>query len=196
VIVHTARPLNEAEASWLETYAEAIVLKDGPATERLLDEVRFFVRRLQRGPSPTRPANDSLSSIPLRLDGRKLLLVDDDMRNLYALSALLRAKGAEVLIADNGRAALDQLALRPDVELVLMDMMMPEMDGYEAIQRIRRDERFTRLPIVALTAKAMKGDREKCLEIGATDYLAKPVDAKRLAALMREHLSQPRAKGA
>jgi signal transduction histidine kinase/CheY-like chemotaxis protein/HAMP domain-containing protein len=192
VIVHTARPLNEAEASWLETYAEATVMNDGPEIEPLLDEVRSFMQRLKHGP----PANDSMASIPLRLDGRKLLLVDDDMRNLYALSALLRAKGAEVLIADNGRAALDQLALRPDVELVLMDMMMPEMDGYEAIQRIRRDPRFARLPIVALTAKAMKGDREKCVEIGATDYLAKPVDAKHLAALLREHLSQPRSKGA
>jgi CheY-like chemotaxis protein len=146
-------------------------------------------------PTARRPAAQR-SSQPLRLEHRKLLLVDDDMRTVYALSAVLRAKGAEVLVADTGRAALDALAQHPDVELVLMDIMMPEMDGYEAIRRLRLDPRFAQLPVIALTAKAMKGDREKCLEVGATDYLAKPIDPENLAVILRERLPEARSNGA
>jgi CheY-like chemotaxis protein len=124
----------------------------------------------------------------LQLGGHRVLLVDDDMRTVYALSATLRAKGVEVLTADTGITALAALNNRPDVEVVLMDIMMPEMDGYEAIRRIRQDTRFRTLPIIALTAKAMKGDREKCMEAGATDYLSKPIDPTRLIALLADHL--------
>jgi CheY-like chemotaxis protein len=196
VIVHTGRALTKLEAQRLEAYAEAIVVKDGPAVERVLDEIRLFVRRLKEGLPPGRRTTTQRSTTPLRLEHRKLLLVDDDMRTVYALSAVLRAKGAEVLVADTGRAALEALALHPDVELVLMDIMMPEMDGYEAIRRLRLDPRFARLPVIALTAKAMKGDREKCLEVGATDYLAKPIDPENLAVILRERLPEVPANGA
>jgi len=117
------------------------------------------------------------------------------MRTVYALSAVLRSKGAEVVMADTGRAALDLLATHPDVHMVLMDIMMPEMDGYQAIRLIREDPRFERLPIVALTAKAMKGDREKCIEVGATDYLSKPIDPDALAAILHTRLTGRVADG-
>jgi CheY-like chemotaxis protein len=126
----------------------------------------------------------------------KVLLVDDDMRTVYAVSALLRAKGAEVFVADTGRAALQALDEHPDAEVVLMDMMMPEMDGYEAMRRIRTDQRFQALPIVALTAKVMKGDRDRCLEAGATDYLPKPLDPDRLLALLQTKLRSEMRDGA
>jgi CheY-like chemotaxis protein/HAMP domain-containing protein len=197
VIVHTGRALTKVEAQRLEAYAEAVVVKEGPAVERLLDEIRLFVRRLKEGLPGARRNAAARAPLPqpLRLERRKLLLVDDDMRTVYALSAVLRAKGAEVLVADTGRAALDMLARHPDVELVLMDIMMPEMDGYEAIRRLRLDPRFAQLPVIALTAKAMQGDREKCIEVGATDYLAKPIDPENLATILRERLPEVAAHG-
>jgi CheY-like chemotaxis protein len=119
------------------------------------------------------------------LNGRKILLVDDDMRNVFALSNVLELRGVRVVIGRNGADGLAKLDQHPDVDLVLMDIMMPEMDGYEAMRRIRQDARFAKLPIIALTAKAMKGDRAKCLEAGASDYLTKPVDTDRLLSLLR-----------
>jgi CheY-like chemotaxis protein/signal transduction histidine kinase len=184
VVVYTARALSRAETMALEAYAEAIVLKDGSSVERLLDEVRLFVRRFG-GRSATRAEATPMPTLAdVRFEGRRVLVVDDDMRTVYALSAALRAKGIEVLAADTGKAALEELDRRPDVEVVLMDIMMPEMDGYEAMRRIRADRRFTTLPIIALTAKAMKGDEEKCAEAGASHYLPKPIDAGRLVALL------------
>jgi CheY-like chemotaxis protein len=118
------------------------------------------------------------------------------MRTVYALSAMLRAKGVDVLVADTGHAAITVLAEHPEIEAVLMDIMMPEMDGYEAMRRIRRDARFATLPIIALTAKAMKGDQEKCLEAGASTYLAKPIEPDRLVALLHSILSDQPTKGA
>jgi CheY-like chemotaxis protein len=190
IVVYTARALSKPEVQRLESYAAAVVLKDGQGADRVLDEVRLFARRLKDGS----PAKAKLASEPmLRLDGLKVLLVDDDMRTVYALSALLRAKGAEVRVADTGRAAISELDQHADTEIVLMDIMMPEMDGYEAMRHIRNDPRFDALPIVALTAKAMKGDREKCLEAGATDYLPKPIDPERLITLLRRHIASPEA---
>jgi CheY-like chemotaxis protein/signal transduction histidine kinase len=185
VVVYTARALSRSEAVALESYAEAIVLKDGSSAERLLDEVRLFVRRLgsDRRPAPAPPPLD------VRFDGRRLLLVDDDMRTVYALSAALRAKGLDVAVADTGKAALEALDRRADLEVVLMDVMMPEMDGYEAMRRIRSDGRFGKLPIIALTAKAMKGDAERCLAAGANHYLPKPVDVDRLLNLIASCLA-------
>jgi CheY-like chemotaxis protein len=188
VVVYTGRPLSRAEAQRLDAYAEAVVLKEGPSTERLVDEVRLFARRFREGLPTRRRQLARPHPNDVNLAGRKLLVVDDDMRTVYALSALLRAKGAEVLAADTGHAALDMLAAHPDTQAVLMDMMMPEMDGYTAIRKLRADERFRALPVIALTAKAMKGDREQCLQAGATDYLSKPIDPDRLLALLQAQL--------
>jgi CheY-like chemotaxis protein len=186
VVIYTARALSRSETMALESYAEAVVLKDGSSAERLLDEVRLFVRRLgsDRGPAAAAPPR-----LDVRFDGRRVLLVDDDMRTVYALSAALRAKGLDVDVADTGKAALEALDRRPDLEVVLMDVMMPEMDGYEAMRRIRSDGRFDKLPIIALTAKAMKGDAERCLEAGATHYLPKPIDGDRLLNLIASCLA-------
>src|SRR5205807_1397517 len=136
--------------------------------ERLLNEVRLFVRRLDEGLGPRRRPAPALHPADVRLAGKKVLLADDDMRTVYALSATLRAKGMEVLVADTGKAALDLLAQRADVDAVLMDIMMPEMDGYEAMRRIRQDARFADLPVIALTAKAMKGEDRKSTRLNSS----------------------------
>jgi hypothetical protein len=188
VVVYTARPLSRTEAQRLEAYTEAVVLKEGSSSERLLDEVRLFVRRLKAGLAPRRLGTQAAAPVSVRLEGKKVLVVDDDMRTVYALSATLRAKGAEVVVADTGKAALGLLSEQSDVDAVLMDIMMPEMDGYETMRRIRQDLRLEGLPIIALTAKAMKGDREKCLEVGASDYMSKPIDPERLLAMLHEQL--------
>jgi CheY-like chemotaxis protein len=185
VVIYTARSLSKAETKALAAHTEAVVLKDGSSSERLLDEVRLFSRRLKEGLHPRRPVSATpVHPSDVNLAGKKVLIAEDDMRTAFALSATLRAKGVEVAVADTGKAALEHLNGREDVDAVLMDMMMPEMDGYEAMRRIRKDPRFAKLAVVALTAKAMKGDRERCLEAGATDYLPKPVDSERLLALL------------
>ena len=195
VVVYTGRALSREEAKRLEAYTEAVVIKEGPSRDRLVNEIRLFVRRLKEGLGPRRQPVPSIQRADVHLAGRTVLLVEDDMRTLYALSATLRSKGMNVLVADTGQAALDVLAKHRDVEAVLMDIMLPEMDGYEAVRRIRQDPPLANLPIIALTAKAMKGDREKCLEAGATDYLTKPVDPEHLMAMLRTCLSEkaPRA---
>jgi CheY-like chemotaxis protein len=188
VVIYTARSLTKGETRRLETYAEAIVLKDGLSSDRLIDEVRLFMQRLKTGLGRRRPTAVATPT-DTRLAGKKVLVVDDDMRTVYALSATLMAKGADVLVADTGRTAIENVFSTPDIAVVLMDMMMPEMDGYEAMQRIRADSRFRALPIIALTAKAMVGDRDKCLAAGATDYMAKPIDPDRLISIIRERLA-------
>ena len=122
--------------------------------------------------------------------GNKILLVDDDVRNVFALSSILEMDGMEVIFAENGIESLELLQKNPDIDLVLMDIMMPEMDGYEAIKRIREIPQFENLPIIALTAKAMKEDREKCMEVGASDYIAKPIDPDQLISLIKVWLYQ------
>ena len=153
-----------------------VVLKEGASTERLLDEIRIFVRRLKDGLGP-RARSVVRHPADLRLEGRRVLVVDDDMRTVYALSSMLRSKGADVEVADTGRAAVDLLSNDPGIDVVLMDVMMPEMDGLETMRRIRANPRFGSLPMIALTAKAMQGDREQCIEAGASDYITKPVDS-------------------
>jgi CheY-like chemotaxis protein len=189
IIIYTGRPLSKEEARHLDAYAEAVVLKEGSSSERLLDEVRLFVRRLKGGLSPKRSGEMRRLPRNVQLTGRRVLVVDDDMRTVYALSATLRSKGADVLVADTGKAALDVLRREREVDAVLMDIMMPEMDGYETVRRIRQDLRLTELPVIALTAKAMKGDRDRCLEVGANDYLPKPIDPERLLAILHSRLN-------
>jgi CheY-like chemotaxis protein len=175
LIVHTGRALTKNELCELEGHADAVVLKGERSTERLIDEVKLFIHHLNKTLGTESAANDPPVHVA-SLVGKKLLLVDDDMRTVYALSAFLRGKGAEVIVADTGIEALAQIERQPDTDAILMDVMMPEMDGYTAMARIRAQPRFAQLPIVALTARAMKGERERCLHAGATDYLPKPVD--------------------
>jgi CheY-like chemotaxis protein/signal transduction histidine kinase len=194
VVVHTGRALTREETTRIEAYSEAVVLKDGNSAERLIDEVRLFVQHLN--PDAHRRAFATELPLPdVSLTGSKLLIADDDMRTVYALSALLRGKGAHVVVAETGREALDVLARERDIDCVLMDVMMPEMDGYEAMRRLRSGG-FPTLPVIALTARAMRGERERCLEAGASDYLAKPVDPARLLSLLAQHLGFKKSGGA
>jgi CheY-like chemotaxis protein/two-component sensor histidine kinase len=195
VVVYTGRALTKDETRRIEDYAEAVVLKEGRSTERLLEEIRLFIQhlkgRLPRDRDRHGVRRDRTADV--QLVSKKILVVDDDMRTVYALSALLRAKGADVLVAETGCAALAVLDEHLDVAGVLMDVMMPEMDGYEAMRRIRGDPRLQALPVIALTAKAMKGERERCLEAGASDYLAKPIDADQLMAMLHRWLNLERS---
>lgn len=191
VIVHSGRDLSEEDEHKLRRYAESIIVKGAKSPERLLNEVSLFLHLVESSLPP-----DKQKMIRRALDKeamfekRKVLLVDDDIRNIFSLSSVLAEKGIQIIEATNGQEALDKLNDHPDVDLVLMDIMMPEMDGYEAMRRIRKDERFKRLPIIALTAKAMPGDQRQCLEAGASDYIPKPVDLDRLFSLMRVWLYQ------
>jgi CheY-like chemotaxis protein len=186
VIVYTGRELTREENDELEQYAETIIVKGVKSEERLLDETALFLHRtLSQMPPRKREIITSLYDRSAQLSDKQILLVDDDMRNIFALSKVLTEHGMKVVKADNGRVALQALADHPGMDFVLMDIMMPEMDGYECMRAIRRQSRFRDLPIVALTAKAMKDDRKKCIDAGASDYIAKPVDVERLLSLMR-----------
>ena len=183
VVVYSGRDLTPEERMKLRAHTDSIVVKGALSPERLLDEVSLFLHSVQREPKALAANPDG------DLEGRKLLLVDDDMRNIYALAKVLRARGVDVVLAQDGAKALAQLDEQPDIEIVLMDVMMPVMDGYEAMTQIRAQPRFARLPVIALTAKAMKDDREKCLAAGASDYLAKPVDVPKLLSMIRTWLA-------
>jgi signal transduction histidine kinase/CheY-like chemotaxis protein/HAMP domain-containing protein len=186
VIVYTGKQLSRREEKELGEYAEAIIVKDANSPERLLDETSLHLHRPEaRLPADKRRMLERLRNSDTVFEGKKVLLVDDDVRNVFALASLLESRGVDVLFAENGKAGIETLRQHPDVDLVLMDIMMPEMDGHEATRRIREMDEFRQLPIVALTAKAMKGDREKSLAAGASDYIAKPVDTDRLLSLMR-----------
>jgi CheY-like chemotaxis protein len=189
VVVHTGRALSREETRRLHDYAQAVVLKDGRSAERLVDEVRLFVGQLRdRLPRNVIGKEEVALTRDLSLGGAKVLIADDDMRTVYALSALLRGKGAEVVVADTGREALRVLDQQPNVQLVLMDIMMPDMDGYETMRHLRAEPRFMDLPVIALTAKAMKGENERCQAAGASDYMAKPVDPAALLLCIKRWL--------
>lgn len=179
VVVYSARELTREESLRIRQHTDSIIIKGARSPERLLDEVSLFLHSINQ-PTGT-PSADNGDD----LTGRKILIVDDDMRNIFALSKVLRAKGLQVSMAQDGQKALKLLDESPDIELVLMDVMMPVMDGYETIQEIRKDTRFAQLPIISLTAKAMRGDREKSLAAGANDYLSKPIDIAKLLSIMR-----------
>lgn len=186
VIIHTARDLTAEEEMGLREHAESIILKDVRSEERLLDEVSLFLHQVvNRMPDKQKQIITSLHDTDTLLKGKKVLIVDDDMRTTFALSKLLCERGMTALKAENGERALSALAQNPDVHLVLMDIMMPVMDGYETMERIRAQAPFRTLPIIALTAKAMKEDQQRCLACGANDYMPKPVDPQRLISMMR-----------
>jgi HAMP domain-containing protein/CheY-like chemotaxis protein/GAF domain-containing protein len=189
VVVFTGRQLTPEEDAQLHTMARSIVVKGVESPERLLDETALFLHRVVADlPVEKQRMLERLNSSDEDLVGRTVLLVDDDARNIFALSSVLERHGMHVLTATTGREAIDHINDNGDIALVLMDIMMPEMDGYQTIGHIRDDGSFRRLPIIALTAKAMKGDREKCLEAGASDYLAKPVNTEQLLSVLRTWL--------
>jgi CheY-like chemotaxis protein len=189
VVVFTGRELSAEEDARLHTMARSIVVKGVESPERLLDETSLFLHRVVTDLSPEKQQMlERLNRSDEDLVGKIALLVDDDARNIFALSSMLERRGMKVLTATTGREAIGLAQLTPDLAIVLMDIMMPEMDGYQTIAAIRDDPAFRRLPIIALTAKAMKGDREKCLEAGASEYLAKPVNTEQLLSAMRNWL--------
>ena len=186
VVVFTGKELSPEEDARLHTLARSVVVKGVESPERLLDETALFLHRVVTDlPVEKQKMLDRLHRSDEALVGRKVLVVDDDVRNIFALSSVLERRGMSVLTAGTGREAITTLESTPDIAIVLMDIMMPEMDGYETMQVIRQNPSFRRLPIIALTAKAMKGDREKCLEAGASEYLAKPVNTEQLLSALR-----------
>ncbi|WP_257385594.1 response regulator, partial [Tahibacter caeni] len=191
VIVYTGRALGRDEEQALRRFSRSIIIKDARSPERLLDEVTLFLHQMESTLPPDRQrmlrAARDRDAI---LEGRRILLAEDDVRNIFAVSSVLEPKGAKIEIARNGREALEALARSEGstdaaIDLVLMDIMMPEMDGYAAMREIRARPEWRRLPIIALTAKAMRDDQEKCLAAGANDYIAKPLDVDRLLSLIR-----------
>jgi CheY-like chemotaxis protein/CHASE3 domain sensor protein len=186
VVIYSGRELDREESRKLRQYTDSIVVKGARSPERLLDEVSLFLHSIQHNghrASAKKPVGDELK-------GHSVLLVDDDMRNLFALSKVLRGWGLLATMAQDGEKALKTLAENPPPDIVLMDIMMPGMDGYETIRAIRAQSAFAQLPIIALTAKAMRGDREKCSEAGASDYLSKPIDIDKLGSMIRVWLPQ------
>lgn len=191
VIVYTARDLTSEEEDKLRMYSGSIIIKGAKSPERLLSEVTLFLHKVETELPPERQKMlKDLRSREKNLENRLIMIVDDDVRNIFALTATLESHGAKVETARNGREALEKL--NGKIDLILMDIMMPEMDGYEAMQRIRQDKEHKDIPILALTAKAMKDDKEKCIEAGANDYLAKPIEVDKLLSLIRIWLPQKR----
>ncbi|WP_334076074.1 MULTISPECIES: response regulator [Paenibacillus] len=186
IIIYTGKDLDKQEELRLRKYAESIIIKDVKSPERLLDETTLFLHRVEAElPEDKRRILQKLHNKEELFEGKKILLVDDDVRNVFALSSVLEGYRMNVVYAENGREAIDILKEQGDFNLVLMDMMMPEMDGYEAMREIRKMPQFAKLPIIALTAKAMKDDRGKCIEAGASDYVKKPIQTDQLLSLMR-----------
>lgn len=184
IIIHTNKKLTAEEQKELQKYTRALVMKGDYASERVMDEISLFIHSIEKSaPAELRPAAKSVNN--KSLEGHKILLVDDDLRNTFALSKGLQGIGLEVVIADNGQNALDKLDEEEGIELVLMDIMMPVMDGYEAMTKMREVDRFKSMPVIALTAKAMSDDKAKCIEAGANDYMTKPVEIDKLVEMMK-----------
>jgi CheY-like chemotaxis protein len=189
IIIYTGQDLSKSEERKLEQIAATVIVKGEGSSERLLNDTALFLHR-------------SISAIPdddqiiveargdVSLEGKKVLIIDDDMRNIFSLTSALEQYGMTVVFAENGLEGIECLNETPDVDIALVDIMMPEMDGYETMQEIRSDPRYHDIPLIAVTAKAMKGDREKCLEAGATDYVSKPIDIDQLLAVLRVQLSR------
>ena len=186
IIVYTGKELTRQQETQLRRLAETIIIKNVRSPERLLDETALFLHRVQANlPQPKRQILEQLHQTDPVLAHKKILIVDDDLRNIFAITSFLEGYQMQVLFAENGRAGIEVLQANPETNIVLMDVMMPEMDGYETTHAIRQQQEFRSLPIIALTAKAMPGDREKCIEAGASDYITKPVDTEQLLSLLR-----------
>ena len=186
IIIYTGKDLSQAEETKLRKFAETIIVKDVKSPERLLDETALFLHRVEaKLPEQKRRMLERLHNADAVFAGKRVLVVDDDVRNIFSLTSMLEDHGMNVSFAENGKDAIALLRERQDFDLVLMDVMMPEMDGYETTRAIREMPTLKSLPIIALTAKAMKGDREKCIAAGASDYITKPVDTEQLLSLMR-----------
>ncbi|HZJ13405.1 MAG TPA: response regulator, partial [Chthoniobacteraceae bacterium] len=186
IIIHTGQPLSPLDEAELNRLGKSLIIKDARSPERLLDETALFLHRVQtKLPSAKRELIEKAHLSDPVLAGRTVLVVDDDVRNVYALTAALERLQMRVLPAENGREALEQLEREPNIDVVLMDVMMPEMDGFECTRRIRAEARWKNLPVIAVTAKAMKGSREQCVAAGASDYISKPVDMAQLRSLLR-----------
>ena len=198
VVINTAMELDKDSMARVMKYTHAMVLKTNKSNDRLLDEVNLFMNKI-RTTNQSNGSDTSVATTPTKatntvtieraLKNKSVLIVDDDMRNIFALSSALQEYDFQIEIANNGHEALRKLDSNPDTDIVLMDIMMPEMDGYEAMSEIRKQNRFSKLPIIALTAKAMKNDREKCIEAGANDYISKPIEVDKLISMMRVWLS-------
>jgi len=186
IIIYTGRDLSREEEETLQNYAESIIIKGVKSPERLLNETSLFLHRVEsKLPEDKQQLLREIHDKEAVLEGKTILLVDDDMRNVFAITNILEDKDLKVVVARDGIEALEKLDVEPGIDLVLMDIMMPRMDGYEAMTEIRKDLKLKKLPIIALTAKAMKGDRHRCIEAGASDYLAKPVDTEKLLSMLR-----------
>jgi CheY-like chemotaxis protein len=186
VIVSTGRDLTEEEVIRLRELSQGVVLKNVESPERLLDEAILFLHLVAAQlPTEKQQMLERVRQSDDALIGKKVLVVDDDIRNIFALTSLLERHGMEVVGCETGREAIQKVEQDEDLDMILMDIMMPEMDGFETMRRIRSHPRLRRLPILALTAKAMKGDRDRCLQAGASDYIAKPVNTEELLALLR-----------
>ncbi len=189
VVVYTGQDLTKEQEQRLQSIASTVIVKDVDSSEKLLEETALFLHRTM-----THIPEDKQIIVPRKddaaLQGRKVLIVDDDVRNIFSLTSALEQHGMEVVFAENGREGIVRLNSEPGVDAVLVDVMMPEMDGYETMQEIRRDPAHAHLPLIAVTAKAMVGDREKCLEAGASDYVSKPVDLDQLLAVLRVQLGR------
>ncbi|AFZ16358.1 HAMP domain-containing protein [Allocoleopsis franciscana] len=186
IIIYTGQELTRTEETELKRMAETIIIKDVRSPERLLDETALFLHRVQRDlPEPKQQMLEQLYQSDPVLAGKRVLIVDDDVRNIFALTSMLEHHQMQIFYSENGRDGLALLQQTPNIDVILMDVMMPEMDGYETTRAIRNISEYASLPIIALTAKAMKGDREKCIEAGASDYITKPVDSEQLLSLLR-----------
>jgi CheY-like chemotaxis protein len=189
IIVYTAKDLSQEEEEKLNRMAQTTIVKTVRSPERLFDQTALWLHRdASTLPEDKREILRRLNDPNEVLAAKKVLIVDDDIRNIFAMTSMLERYKMDVQSAETGRAALELLKAEPDTDLVLMDIMLPEMDGYETIRAIRNMYGFEQLPIIALTAKAMKGDREKCIDAGASDYISKPVDTERLLTLLRNWL--------
>ena len=192
VIVYTGRELTPAEEEQLSSLADRVIIKGAASPDQLFAESALHLHRNEELlPEPKRQMLRDMDRRDPVLLGRDVLIVDDDMRNIFALSSVLERYGMKVVYAENGLAAIERLQAAPRFDAVLMDIMMPQMDGYETIRQIRTDPRFDELPIIGLSAKAMKGDREKCLDAGASDYITKPVNVEHLLSVLRVYFYAP-----